>query len=171
MFDNPKEKENSGYEESRTRNTVTSTTEMVILRPDKLSEFVTLKVSELVSRGAFLSDTARQKFSSSLRATLITELASSTFHRFDISDEAGATRTKEMFLFRHTKMDDGNISILFSYFGCSTQLERTWKYLVANHDEAKLRKWLTYKLFENIMSKLRSIVSRPTSQYVRSLTR
>mmetsp|Transcript_14648 Transcript_14648/g.25719 ORF Transcript_14648/g.25719 Transcript_14648/m.25719 type:complete len:213 (-) Transcript_14648:9-647(-) len=168
LFHNQQDKKKPGYQESFSQCTVTAFTEMVLVRPENLQQYVNGQLADLVSNDVLLSQQARQKFSADLQKILITEATYDQFHRFDVNDSMGGSRLKEMFLFRHRKMPDGNVAIIFSYFGAQ-QFIQTWYFLVANHDPAKVKKWLCYKLFENIMAKMRSLVSRPSSSYRRQL--
>lgn len=174
LFKNQSEIQKYGQDEySRRfrRSTVTAFTEMASVRPDCLQQFVTQQVAEMVQRDSLISTQARTKFASNLRKVLLCDASFDGFQRFDIEDNYDGTRTLERFVFRQKLEANGNIVILFSYFGRQDCLARSWKYLVANHDEQKVREWLDYKLFKNIMTKMRSLVPRQESGFLRSVRR
>ena len=159
LYNNPSDKLKEGYMTSRRSHVLTTFTEMAVVDQNNLATYVNNQSAELATQQGLLSPQAQAKLASDLRRVLLTSQSSDCFHRIEVQDALGGIRIFEKFLFRQKRLENGDVAILFSYFGDKQTLAHRWQYLVANHDAKKITRWLEFKLFENLMAKGRSLMS------------
>lgn len=143
----------SVVEKSRT---LTAITDMTVVKEKNLETFVNSQVAVIFSATG-MSAEARDKIVADLKQVAISESKDDVFCQIEIEDQVGGTRLMEKFAFKSQKQPDGTYAILTAYYGDKTQLTNNYKWLRGNHDENKIDKWLSFKLFQNVISKMKAV--------------
>lgn len=135
---------------------VEAITDMAVVPPEFFKEYIASQIGAFLE-ASVISEASRKKLSSDLTQAAYIQMKYDTFHRIDLDADNGGTRVLENFVFMSTKLDNGSIAIFVSYFGESKTLVEDRFYRVENHDCDKIKKWLDWKLCQNIFAKRASL--------------
>lgn len=98
----------------------------------------------------------QNRIKQTLKRLLIVDKTSVPFEYTWSSEKLGGKRYLENFMIHHHKKGDMNY-IVFAYYSNSQRLSKNWKWLVDNHHDSDIAKWLNYKLYMLVQSKIAAL--------------
>ncbi len=133
--------------DSVAKKSIVETAQMAVVKDENMEKFIA-KLSGLPG-----SSEITGQIQAELKGLLFTEQISVPLKTFAIENKPGGTRHLEKFMLNHHKKGGLNY-IVFAYYSNSQQLSENWIWLVNNHHEGDISKWLDYKLYVQLQSKV-----------------
>ena len=135
------------FGDSVAKKSIVESSEMAVVKDENLERLI----EKLSGQGGSLF--IRDRMKAELKGLLFTEQISASPKHFVVEDKPGGTRYMEKFMLYHRKQNDLNY-IAFAYYSNIQELTKDWKWLVNNHHDGDISKWLDYKLYMQLQSKV-----------------